>query len=320
MLNRISKNFFVIGLRLSITFIVLFVSYATCFPIPENGEKIEVLNLNLGKRIEGINTLKLTLKNNSNVLETIVMDIRSSHGKYYPGWQRQFRYSLNPGEVKDISEHYEVADINSNSFLRVRLYNPLEDEDWNSTNMFFEKKYPYEGAKEYQEPLINLFDSEHVSLWVDGPNPHLGRKINEGKISIDTVDLGDVRWGVNKYRLTVRNLTANHLELKLHCWSGYESARGAISLLKDFVLEPNEKKTLEGWYMLSLDHGRLEIAFTVIEKEDSVLARRSFEYFTPVPNAETGDLMTVFRKTYPSFNYAEGKHLVVYFIPGSKAE
>jgi hypothetical protein len=282
--------------------------------------KIEILSFDLGRRLEGMNTFKTTLRNNSSLSESVILDIRSSHGKHYPGWQRQFPYSLKPGEIKILEESYEIFDINKDSFFRISLYNPQRNEGCDANNLFFEKKYPYERAKEYKEPLINVFDEKAISLWEEKPHSYLDKIIYKGKVHLDSVDLGEIQWGANKYSMRIKNLTVSQLNIKLNLWALYETSRGAISVFKEFILNPEELKNLEGWYLISLDHGKLKIVLTIIDSEEKVLARKSFEYFTPIPNKKRGNLVSVYHKTYPPFNYAESKHFVVYFAPHSKAE
>jgi hypothetical protein len=282
--------------------------------------KTGILRIDLGKRLEGINKFKATLRNNSSASERIVLDIRSSHGKYYPGWQQQFFYSLKPSETKIVEESYEIYDISKDSYIRLRLYNPKGNEAHDASNLLFQKKYPYEGAKEYREPLINVFDEKAVSLWEEKPNSYLNKTIHEGKVHLDSADLGELKWGVNKYSLSIKNLTANSVNLKLHLWTLYETSRGAINLSREFALDPRESKKLEGWYLISLDHGKLEIVLTITDTEENVLARKSIEDFTTIPNRKSRNLLSVYHKTYPAFNHAESKNFIVYFIPDSKAE
>ena len=291
-----------------------------CIQINGSSKKFDISNIDLGKREEGLNVISLGLKSNSERTEYIVLDVRSTHGKLYPAWQRQFFYTLRPDEVRTVSESYEIFDINQESYLRIRLYNPQKDESIAETNLLYEQKYFYEGAKKYREPLINVYDASAVALWDEKPNPHLNQNIRKKRIQIEALDLGERKWGVNKYMLSVRNLTPNRLALKLHIWTFYETARGAIYLKTKFELKPKEISILDGWYLISLDHGKLKVAVTIIDEKDKVLARKTIDDFTSIPNEREGKILSVFNKTYAFFRHRESKHFVVYFMHPSEAE
>lgn len=285
-----------------------------------SSKKFDISNIDLGKREEGLNVISLGLKSNSERTEYIVLDVRSTHGKLYPAWQRQFSYTLKPNEARTASESYEIFDISQESYLRVRLYNPQKDEIIVETNRIYEQIFFFDGSKEYQEPLINVYDASAVTLWDEKPNPHINQNIRKKKIQIEALDLGERKWGVNKYILSVRNHTPNRLALKLHIWTFYETAGGAIYLKRKFELKPKEISILDGWYLISLDHGKLKVALTITDEKDQVLARKTFDDFTSIPNERKGKILSAFNKTYAFFRNRESKHFIVYFTHPSEAE
>ncbi|MGC9999002.1 MAG: hypothetical protein ABSE21_02790 [Bryobacteraceae bacterium] len=111
---------------------------------------IQVESVNAGTPQSGTNPFSATVRNKTDKLITLILDLRADPGLWLHKTQYQFVYLLYANEERIIEAHYDFPHLSALGFLRVRLYFPTV-----GTN----------GVTEFNRPFFD----QHFAVAADNP-------------------------------------------------------------------------------------------------------------------------------------------------------
>jgi hypothetical protein len=134
-------------------------------------ETLTIQKLELGEPHPGKNRFTALVKNKTNQLLTLGLDLRTEPGVWPSGWQRQFLFLVWPAGEREIEEEYEFTHLSPEASLRVRFFFPQVTAGGVTQygDFFFQKKYLVgKGNKAVDYDLSQRFqerDSEHFRIY-----------------------------------------------------------------------------------------------------------------------------------------------------------
>jgi hypothetical protein len=132
---------------------------------------LAIQKLDLGEPHPGKNRFTALVKNKTDKILTLGLDLRAEPGVWPSGWQVQFLFLVWPAQDREIEAEYEFAHLSPEATLRVRFFFPQVAADgvtqWDP--FFFQKKYFVgRGNKAVDYDLSQRFqehDSEHFRIY-----------------------------------------------------------------------------------------------------------------------------------------------------------
>ena len=106
-------------------------------------EALSIQKLDLGEPHPGKNRFTALVKNKTDKILTLGLDLRTEPGVWPSGWQRQFLLLLWPAGEQEIEEEYEFTHLTPDATLRVRFFFPQVAADGVTQfgSNFFQRKY-----------------------------------------------------------------------------------------------------------------------------------------------------------------------------------
>jgi hypothetical protein len=134
-------------------------------------DTLTIQKLDLGDPHPGKNRFTALVKNKTDKILTLGLDLRTEPGVWPSGWQRQFLFLVWPAGEREIEEEYEFTHLTPGATLRVRFFFP-QVAAGGVTQLgenFFQKKYFVgKGNKAVDYDLSQRFqehDSEHFRIY-----------------------------------------------------------------------------------------------------------------------------------------------------------
>jgi hypothetical protein len=134
-------------------------------------ETLTIQKLELGEPHPGKNRFTALVKNKTNQVVTLGLDLRTEPGVWPSGWQTQFLFLVWPAGEREIEAEYEFARLSPEASLRVRFFFPQVAAGGVTQfgGFFFQKKYFVgRGNKAVDYDLSQRFlerDSEHFRIY-----------------------------------------------------------------------------------------------------------------------------------------------------------
>jgi len=134
-------------------------------------ETLTIQKLDLGEPHPGKNRFTALIKNKTNEVMTLGLDLRTEPGVWPYGWQVQFLFLVWPKGEREIEAEYEFAHLTPEASLRVRFFFPQVAAGGVTQfgEFFFQKKYFVgKGNKAVDYDLSQRFqehDSEHFRIY-----------------------------------------------------------------------------------------------------------------------------------------------------------
>jgi hypothetical protein len=134
-------------------------------------EALTIQKLELGELRPGKNRFTAVVKNKTNQILTLGLDLRTEPGVWPAGWQVQFLFLVGPAGEREIEAEYEFRRLTPEATLRVRFFFPQVAAGGVTQfgDSFFQKKYFVgKGNKAVDYDLSTRFlehDSEHFRTY-----------------------------------------------------------------------------------------------------------------------------------------------------------
>jgi hypothetical protein len=134
-------------------------------------ETLAIQKLDLGEPHPGKNRFMALVKNKTNQILTLGLDLRTEPGVWPSGWQVQFLFLVWPAGEREIEAEYEFTHLTPEATLRVRFFFPQVTAGGVTQfgDFFFQKKYFVgKGNKAVDYDLSQHFlehDSEHFRIY-----------------------------------------------------------------------------------------------------------------------------------------------------------
>jgi len=134
-------------------------------------EALTIQKLELGEPHPGKNRFTAQVKNKTNQILTLGLDLRTEPGVWPSGWQVQFLFLVWPAGEREIEAEYEFAHLTPEATLRVRFFFPQVSAGGVTQfgDYFFQRKYSVgRGNKTVDYDLSQRFmehDSEHFRMY-----------------------------------------------------------------------------------------------------------------------------------------------------------
>jgi hypothetical protein len=134
-------------------------------------ESLTIQKLDLGEPHPGKNRFTALVKNKTNQILTLGLDLRTEPGVWPYGWQVQFLFLVWPSREREIEAEYEFTHLTPEATLRVGFFFPQVAAggvtDWGD-NFFQKKFFVGRGNKAVDYDLSQRFqehDSEHFRIY-----------------------------------------------------------------------------------------------------------------------------------------------------------
>lgn len=270
-------------------------------------DAIKISDISFGNLYPGKNTLSMGVTNKTNEVQYLSVDIRVEPGQRPPEWahipldyikwQRQFYYTINPGEGKTIKAVYEMTE-SENTYIRLIVANP---------------------PKEYKESFENeLYHKDFFAAGLIETNV-LGYSTD---FRILSVNVGEPNWGRNLLKIRAKNLGDRIGILRYNIQGRFESGFPGIRLIKargSAIFLPKEEKTIERFYYVRPNHGKVDFSLEITAGIKALFSK-NYEFEIPMPNRIEGPLILENGITLPGIKVQETQHFVLYYTFGSLAE
>lgn len=133
-------------------------------------ETLRVESIAVGTPHRGTNPFSANVRNKTDKLITLILDLRADPGLWLHKTQFQFIYLLYPNEQRTIEAHYDFPHLSALGFLRVRLYFPTVGANGFTefNRPFFDQRFAVAAdnpAIDYDLAKFRTRETRHFSIY-----------------------------------------------------------------------------------------------------------------------------------------------------------
>ena len=134
-------------------------------------DTLTIQKLDLGEVHPGKNRFRALVKNKTDKVITLGLDLRTEPSVWPSGWERSFLFLVWPGHEREIEAEYEFSHLSPEGSLRVTFFFPQAAAEGVTQlgGSFFQKKYFLgRGNKAVDNEILQRFqehDSEHFRIY-----------------------------------------------------------------------------------------------------------------------------------------------------------